>query len=197
MKIVTDDEIQASVDFVCEMTAEQTRDFALQLSKEQPFLHIYLAAICQRGDFRTEEDSEIFATLYGIVWHALRTAAGGPWAVVQSKQIDKVENRLVALYEKSDELPQEELNQMSRSWMGSSEQGPLHEFLLKAITDSSSPFCGTEEGQGMIITYVKVLLECLENAKPLKKSRRASPVGKTGRPGKLIAFEPGGRACKK
>ena len=48
-------------------------------------------------------------------------------------------------------------------------QRPLLEFLLDALMSPENTYGITEEGSGLIFTYLKVIVDCLDKAKPKRR----------------------------
>ncbi len=164
MRIVTHEEIQASMDRIHEMTKSDTRRFMKQMSKEQPYIQIYVAAICERGEFDDENDADAFANLASIIWHAMRKAAGGRLAKVKADEIDAKEAQIMRLYEYAEGEPESDWSSMVQAWMEDYNQRPLLEFVLDALMSPENPYGVTLEGSGLIFTYLKVIIDCLDNA---------------------------------
>ena len=98
MRTVTHHEIQESIDKINGMSEKDTHSFMKQMSEEQPYIQIYVAAICDRGDFENENDADAFVNLVSIIWCAMRTAAGGKIHQVAGGEIDKREAQQMKLY---------------------------------------------------------------------------------------------------
>ena len=169
MRTVTHEEIQASMDRVHDMTESETRKFMRRMQKEQPYIQVYVAAICDRGEFEAENDADALANLSGIVWHAMRRAAGGPLVKVKGPEIDKREEQIMQLYRYAEGEPEPDWPSMVQAWMEDYNQRPLLEFVLDALMSPENPYAVTEEGSGMIFTYLKVIIDCLDNAKQKRR----------------------------
>ncbi|MFW6151509.1 MAG: hypothetical protein ACOC6C_00880 [Verrucomicrobiota bacterium] len=169
MRTVTHEEIQASIDSVHNMTESQTRKFMLRMQKEQPYIQVYVAAICERGEFENENDADAVANLSSIVWRSMRRAAGGPLVKVKGHEIEKREEQIMQLYRYAEGEPESNWPNMVQAWMEGYNQRPLLEFVLDSLMPPENPYGVTEEGSGMIFTYVKVIIDCLDNAKPKRR----------------------------
>ena len=169
MRTVTNDEIEASVDRIHGMSESDTREFATQMTKEQPILQVYIAAICERGDFTDENDMDAFANLASIVWHAMRTAAGGRLTKVKEREIDKRESKMMQLFEYAEEESDADFPRMVAAWTEDYNQRPLLEFVVETLMSPKNPYGVTPGGSGPIFTYLKVIIDCLDNAKIKKK----------------------------
>ncbi|HDP95769.1 MAG TPA: hypothetical protein ENN40_10490 [Candidatus Aminicenantes bacterium] len=55
---------------------------------------------------------------------------------------------------------------MVQAWMEDHSQRPLLEFVPDALMSPEDIYAVTKEGSGMIFTYLKVVIDCLDNAKP-------------------------------
>ena len=165
MRTVTHEELEASLDRINAMTESETRKFMARMKKEQPYILVYSAAISDRGDFEDDNDADAFLNLVCIVWHAMRRAAGGPVEKVKGHQIDKREARIMQLYEYAEGEPEADWPTMVQAWMRDYNQQPLLEFLLDALMSPENPYGITEEGSGLIFTYIRVIIDCLDNAK--------------------------------
>jgi hypothetical protein len=117
MRTVTHEGIQASMDRVHDMTESETRKFMRRMQKEQPYIQVYVAAICERDEFEDENDADAFANLAGIVWHAMRLAAGGPLVKVKGHEIDQREEQITQLYRYAEGEPQCDWPSMMQAWM--------------------------------------------------------------------------------
>ncbi len=169
MRTVTRKEIQASMDRVHDMTENETRKFMRRMQKEQPYIQVYVAAICERREFDDENDVDAFANLSGIIWHAMRHAAGTPLVKVKGHQIDKREEQIMQLYHYAEGEQESDWPRMLQAWMEGYNQQPLLEFVLDALNSPENPYAVTEEGSGMIFTYLKVVIDCLDSAKPKRR----------------------------
>jgi len=169
MRTVTREEIQASMDRVHDMTENETRKFMRRMQKEQPYMQVYVAAICERGEFTDENDADAFANLSGIVWHAMCHAAGTPLVKVKGHAIDKREEQIMQLFRYAEGEPESDWTNMVQAWMDGYNQRPLLEFVLDALNSPENPYAVTEEGSGMIFTYLKVIIDCLDNTKPKRR----------------------------
>ena len=169
MRTVTDEEVQASMDQVHALTASATHKFMARMQKEQPYILVYSAAISDRGDFEDDNDADAFLDLVCIVWHAMRRAAGGPVEKVKGHQIDKREASIMKLYQYAEEESEADWPTMVQAWMRDYNQRPLLEFLLKALMSPENPYGVTEDGSGMIFTYLKVIIDCLDKAKSKRR----------------------------
>ncbi len=164
MKPITHEEIQESVDLVHNMSESETRKFMKRMSKEQPYIQIYVAAICERGEFDDDNDADAFANLASIIWHAMCKAVGGGLAKVKSQEIDKSEAKMMKLYEYAEGKAESEWPDMVSAWMEGFNQRPLLEFLLQSLMSPENPYQVTPDGSGLIFTYLKVIIDCLDNA---------------------------------
>ena len=63
MRTVTHEEIQESMDHVHAIAERETRKFMARTQKEQPYVQVHVAAICERGDFEDENDADALANL--------------------------------------------------------------------------------------------------------------------------------------
>jgi len=164
MRAVTIDEIQTSTDFVHDMTEDETREFMAGMQLEQPYIQVYVAAICERGDFEDENDADAFANLAGIVWHAMRQAAGGPFTVVEGRDLDDCEAKVMDLLRYAEGEAESDWPDTVRAWMDGYNQQPVMEFVLEALLSPENQYGVTEEGIGLIFTHLKVIIDCLDNA---------------------------------
>ena len=165
MRTVTHHEIQESIDKVNGMSEKDTRSFMKQMSEEQPYIQIYVAAICDRGDFENESDTDAFINLASIIWHAMRTATGGKIRQVEGDEIDKREAQQINLYTYAEGEPEDELPRLVESWMKDYNQRPLLEYVLEALISPEHPRRAAPNDSGLIFTYLKVIIDCLDNAK--------------------------------
>jgi len=165
MRTVTHHEIQESIDQINGMSEKDTYSFMKQMSEEQPYIQIYVAAICDRGDFENENDADAFANLVSIIWCAMRMAAGGKIHQVVGGEIDKREAQQMKLYTYAEGEPEDGVSRLVESWMKDYNQRPMLEYVLEALMSPEHPHHATTEGSGLIFTYLKVIIDCLDNAK--------------------------------
>lgn len=165
MRTVAQNEIQESIDKFSGMSEKDTQSFMEQMSKEQPFIQIYVAAICDRGDFKNESGADAFINLASIIWHAMRTAAGGKIRQVDGDEIEKREKKMTDLYKYAENESEEGFTELAISWMKDYNQRPLLEFAIEALLSPENPYRPTQYDSGIIFTYLKVIIDCLDNAK--------------------------------
>ena len=164
MRTVTHEEIQASMDLVHAMTENEMQTFVTDMQKEQPYIQLYVAAICERGDFDDENDADAFVNLSGIIWHAMRHAAAGPLNKVEGHEIDKWEEKTQELYDYAEGESEADWPATVQAWLDGCNQRPLLESLLGALISPENPYAVTGEGTGIIFTHLRVIIECLDNA---------------------------------
>lgn len=164
MRMVTREEIQNSTDFVHTMSEEETYELMTLMQKEQPYLQVYVAAICERGDFEDDNDIDVFVNLASIIWHVMRNAAQGPLTEVKGSEIDEREEKLIARYASAEGKSDSDLASDIQVWMDDDPQRHLLEFLLMTLMSPENPYDVTEEGTEMIFTYLKVITDCLNHA---------------------------------
>jgi len=157
------------MDRVHDMTESETRKFMRRMQNEQPYIQVYVAAICERGEFDDENDADAFANLSGIIWNAMRHAAGTPLVKMKGHQIDKREEHIMQLYRYAEGESESDWPSMVQAWLDGYNQRPLLEFVLDVLNSPANPYAVTEEGSGMIFTYLKVIIDCLDNAKPKRR----------------------------
>lgn len=166
MRTVTKEEIVESAERIRDMTESESRKFAQRLEKEQPHILLYVSAIIERGDFEKEGDGDAFASLSSIVWRAMRRAAGRPLEKIKAREIDAREERIMQLLRYAEGESEYSFPDLVRTWLKDYNQRPLMEFALEALLSPENPYDVSEESSGMIFTYLKVLIDCLDNAKP-------------------------------
>lgn len=164
MRTVTHEEIRASTDAIQQMSDDETHAFMEGMVREQPYLQIYVAAICQRGDFKGDNDADAFASLAGIVWHGMRAAAGGRLRKVLGDEIDERETQMMQLFEYAEGEEEEEWPRLLELWLDGYNQRPLLEFILDMLMSPENPYDVSAEGSGLIFTYLKILVDSLDNA---------------------------------
>jgi len=164
MRPVTREEIQSTVDLVHAMGPDETRQLMLQMREEQPYLQVYLAAICERGDFDDENDADAFVNLATIVWYAMCHQSGVTIPEISGEQIDLCEDQVMQLYAYAEGEPDSGWPAMVQAWMDGCSQLPLLGFLVDALMAEKNPYEMTEQGGGMIFTYIKTIIDCLDQA---------------------------------
>jgi len=165
MRTVTHHEIQESIDKINGMSEKDTHSFMKQMSEEQPYIQIYVAAICDRGDFENENDADAFVNLVSIIWCAMRMAAGGKIHQAADGEIDKREAQQMKLYTYTEGEPENGVSRLVESWMKDYNQRPMLEYVLEALMSPEHPHHATTKGSGLIFTYLKIIIDCLDNAK--------------------------------
>lgn len=167
MKTVSPEEIQASIDYIHDLSQKETKRFASRMTKEQPYLQIYIAAISERGDFENDNDIDAFFNLASIIWHAMRDAAGGPLAKVMPDDIDACEDSIMAHFEDMGDNSETIMENNLRDLLANSNQRPLIEFVLDALYSPQNPYEVTQEGAFLVFLYARVIIDCLDQ-QPLK-----------------------------
>ena len=165
MRTVTAEEILDSMNVFHEMTESEARRFMERMSKEQPYIQLYIAAILDRGDFEDENDADAFADLAAIIWHVMRKAAGGRLVKIKGGEIDRREAKIIDLYEYAEDEAEEDWPDLVNSWIKGCNQRPLLEFVLNSLFSPENPYGLTSERGGMIMTYLRVIIDCLDNAR--------------------------------
>ena len=165
MRAVTHEEIQQSIECIEEMSEKDSRQFLIEMSEEQPYIQIYVAAILERGDFTDEDDSDIFTNLVMITWHAMRQASGGNLGMVLGKDIEEFEDKILELYDYAQDEPDEDWPELIHAWTERYNQRPLLEFILQSLMSPHSQYCVSPNASGMIFTYLKVIVDSVDNAK--------------------------------
>jgi hypothetical protein len=163
MRAVTRDEVRLSCNSVHGASSAETRRVMEQMSREQPFLQAYIAAICQRDDFKEPGDADAFANLATIAWHAMRSIAGGALRQVTGEELDACEARILSLYDYAQGEPEQDWGRLVEVWMQDYNQRPLLEFMLESLMSPENPYGVTPEGSGLIFTYVKAVIDCLDD----------------------------------
>jgi hypothetical protein len=163
MRTVTREEAQKSTEWVHGMSAKDTRALITKMQKEQPFLQVYAAAVVER-DFPDDNDADAFANLSVIVWHAMRKAAGEAFPQVSGDEIDRREAQMMELYRYAANEAEEQWHALVTAWMDGYNQRPLLEFILDALMSPENRYGVTPDGSGLIFTYLKVIVDCLDNA---------------------------------
>jgi len=166
MRTVSYDEIQASMDYIHNMNQKETKRFALSMTREQPYLQVYISAISERGDFEDENDIDAFFNVASIIWHVMRKVAGGPGVKVMPDTIDEYEESIMQHFMAEDDSEYEMANNL-KALLENDNQRPLLEFILDAVFSAENPYGVTEEGSFLIFLYSKVIIDCLDNS-PLK-----------------------------
>lgn len=164
MRTVTHEEVVDCMERVRGMTKNQTRAFMRRMQKEQPYLVVYTAAICERGEFEDDDDADAFVSLVATVWLAMRTAAGGPLVTITANAVQQCEEQIMQLYGYAEGEPEADWPGTIATWMEGFNQRPLLEFVIKALLSPESPYAVTEQGSGIIFTYLKVVIDCLDSA---------------------------------
>ena len=135
-----------------------------QMTREQPFIQVYVASICERGDFEDANDADAFANIASIVWYSMRRAAGKPFAQVSGEDIEAGEKRMFNLYDYAEGEPEEGWFNLVQVWLKNYNQRPLFEFVINELMSPENPYGITPEGGGVIFTHVKVIIDCLDGA---------------------------------
>jgi hypothetical protein len=148
------------------MDQDQTRELMERMTREQPFIQLYVAAICERGDFSDESDTDAFANLATIVWHAMDKAAPGPLQRVSGGQLDECEENLMRMLEYAEGESEDDLPAFVNAWMDDYPQPHLLEFLLETLFSPENPYEVTPEAAGMLFTYLKIIIDSLDKAAP-------------------------------
>jgi len=165
MRTITHNEIQESIDKLNAMSEKDTKSFMKQMSAEQPFIQIYVAAICDRGDFENESGADAFIHLASIIWHSMCAAAGGKIRQVDGDEIERHEKKTTDLYKYAENESEEGFCELAISWMKDYNQRPLLEFVLEALLSPENPGRPTQYDSGLIFIYSKIVIDCLDNAK--------------------------------
>lgn len=184
MRMVTRQEIEKSMDIIHNLSEEETYEWIHVMQEEQPFLQIYVAAICERGDFEDDNDIDAFTNLAIIIWHAMRTAAQGPLAEVKGYEIDEREEALIEHFDSVEGEAEADVMNAVQTWLEDDPQRPLLEFLLMTLMSPENPYEVTEESTGMLLVYLKVIAECLDHASPQKVAK--APAKKVLHPGQCM-----------
>ena len=166
MRTVTHEEVQASEDRVHNMTKSETLEFMGRMMKEQPYIQVYAATICEQGEWGGERDADTFASLVSVVWHAMRSALGRPFDKVKGFDLDKREEQLAQFCLQAGEQPEPNLQGIMDAWTKDYNQLPLLQFVIDALMSPDSPYEVTKESTGAIFMHLKVIMDCLDNAKP-------------------------------
>ena len=164
MRTVTREEVEASRDYVHNMDESQTRSVMAQMSREQPVLQVYVAAILDRGDFEDDNDKDAFANLASIIWHAMRAAAGGRMGKVKPKEVDRCEAKMEKLLQYAGGEYEESWPRLAETVFEGYRQRPLLQYVLESLMSPDNPYGVTPDGSGLIFHYVKVIIDCLDNA---------------------------------
>lgn len=163
MRTVRHEEVEAGVNSVHEMSESDTREFMKQMMDEQPYIQVYVTAVCERGELDDENDLDAFANIASIVWHAMRKAADGKLPKVTGKAIEEQEERMTELCEYAEGELAPEWATMVASWMDGYNQRPLLEFALQALMSPENPYQVTPDGAGVIFMYVKTIIDSLDS----------------------------------
>ena len=135
-----------------------------QMSREQPVLQVYVAAILERGDFEDDNDKDALANLASIIWHAMRAAASGRMGKVKPKEIDRREAQMEKLFEYAKDESEADWPRLVETLFEGYPQQPLLQFALEPLMSPDNPYGVTHDGSGLIFHYVKVMIDCLDNA---------------------------------
>ena len=68
------------------------------------------------------------------------------------------------LYAYSEGEAESEWPDMVVTWMEGFNQRPLLQFVLHSLMLPENPYQVTPDGSGLIFTYLKVIIDCLDNA---------------------------------
>jgi hypothetical protein len=169
MRIITRHEIESCREAVDGMSETETRALMERMSQEQPFLQVYIAAILERGDFTSEADMDAFASLSATVWHAMRTAAGEPLAQVGTEEIDQREAKAIEFLEYAGGESEEGWRRLVETWREGANQLAMVTFIVEMLMSPDSPYDVTPDGSGLILVYLKVIMDCLDNAPQQKQ----------------------------
>ena len=99
----------------------------------------------------------------------MRQAVGVCLTEVKGTEIDEREEKIMGLYEYAEGEPESDLSKLFQTWTEGYPQRPLLEFLSVALMSPENPYDVTEEGSGMIFTYLKVIVDCLDHAQPQER----------------------------
>lgn len=170
MRIITHEEIDDSVDRIHAMTDDELGLFAMQMNDEQPYIQIYLAAKSECGDFEDENDVDALFDLASIIVSAMRAASGGRLAQVTGDDIDTHEAKMMELYHYAAGEEDDAWPELIATTLEAYNQRPLLEFVLEALMSPENRYEVTPDGSGLIFTYIKVIIDCLDQAKEGRRS---------------------------
>lgn len=164
LRTVTREEIEAAMDRINRLGPDETRELMERMQSEQPYVQVYVAAICDRGDFESEDDEDAFVNLATIAWYAMCAMGAGEVRQVSGDDIDRSEEQVLGLYSYAEGEPEAGWAGMVQTWMEGCNQLPLLGFLVDALMSPNSPYTISEEGAGLIFTYIKTVIDCLDEA---------------------------------
>lgn len=164
MRTVTRVEVEASRDYVDGMSMSEMRELMTQMSREQPYLQVYLAAVMDRGDLTDENDLDALANLAAIIWHAMRAAAEGRMGKVKPRAIERCERAVFGFLEYAAGETEEDFHRLVETGLNEYNQRPLLGFVVELLMSPDNPYGVTPDGSGLIQSYAKVLIDCLDQA---------------------------------
>lgn len=165
MKTVTREEIEASRGRILSALPRQVRKWMKEMGDEQPFLQVYVAGLLEQAFERTR-DADAFANLCMIVWMSMRESLKEPFSQVDGATIERVEGRMMDLVKYAEGEADTNLPRLVQLWMQDYGQRPLMEFCVNALMSEKSPYGVSAQASGLIFLYLKVLIDCLDQAAP-------------------------------
>jgi hypothetical protein len=136
-----------------------------EMGDEQPYLQVYMAGLLEQGFERTR-DADALAHLCMIVWLSMRRARNEPFPQVDGATIERIESRMMELLKYAEGEGEGNLPRLVQLWMQDYGQRSLLEFCVNALMSPENPYGISPEASGLIFLYLKVLIDCLDQAAP-------------------------------
>ena len=164
MRPLTDHDIDAGLEALSAMQERDMDTLMRRMSKEQPFLQIYIASICERGDFNDENDADVFAMIAFDIWYLMREAADGPLSVIEGEDIDHYEQQMDDLLRHAEGVSEADWLSMISKWIKGYNQTALLQYIIEVIASPENPYGITQEGADLMLVFLKTIIDCLDHA---------------------------------
>lgn len=161
---ITQQEIARAAEHVHALSEEETACLVAQLEREQPTLHAFIGMLTQGELFEEPEDIDAFLNLSAIIWCVMRAAADTALPPISSEHLEGQQTQMLRLYAYAQGEAEAGWSRMMQLWLEGCPQPELIGFLVQTLVGPENPYKVSNNGSGILFTYLNVLVACLDQA---------------------------------
>ena len=142
------------------MSPEDAPEMIDRMTQEQPLILTYLMAV---GDELFNQDERELLLFLGIVIWKIMQQGDTPLPEITEEMIDEVEESNFNMLEYLDGESEKEFNETTAAMIENFNQKEILAHVLEAIMEEPEEGCEiTEENQGMLLIYLKTVIDCFD-----------------------------------
>ena len=153
--------IDRTLEKISAMNEAQTRTFANQMKKEQPYVLVYLLAIGQREEF-DDDEVEIFFHIGSVIWQVMRQNQNGTRKVTE-QALMKAEKANETILEKMESDSEGDFFSAAEKMAFDYPEPDVFRYIIEALMEDEDgdpdnpPF--REETLGIAFLHLKIVLD--------------------------------------